>query len=262
MPSSALPSHFEAPEDAYRGFFRADNAKDPDGWAAVMSYPHVRVSATGRTVYFDTPEQYAARASWAPREATGWVRSQGVDPARLHESADKVHLLGGWTRYNAKSEPILSNRVTYVLTRPKASWGIQARFGVDSFTGNDDGNDVEGTASTAVDLVDRFVASLSEGRFGRCADLCRLPLILVGVGEVYRVADAGGVEALLAARAESKARIRDIRAVQSGTDGAVVAVTAGNPSGATDHGVMVVGRQDERWEIAGISLTTGGSAPG
>ena len=74
---SKLAKVLATPEEAYFEFFRADSAKDAEAWAAVMSYPHVRVSATGRSPYYETPEDYAARASWTAREATGWVRSRG-----------------------------------------------------------------------------------------------------------------------------------------------------------------------------------------
>lgn len=250
---SEFPNRFDTPEDAYRGFFRADNAKNPEAWAAVMSYPHVRVSATGRTAYFDTPAQYAAGANWAPREATGWVRSVGVDPVRRHESADKVHLLGGWTRYNAAGEPILANRVTYVLTKPKDSWGIQARFGVDSFAGQDDA----AATSAAVDLVQRYADALGAGDFDRCMALCRLPLILVGVGQVSRIADAAALRTRLGRQPEREVANREFHAVQAGTDGAVVALTIDYAVGDSDQAIAIVGRQRCRWEIAGISRIGG-----
>ena len=126
-----------------------------------MSYPHTRVSATGQSPYYDTPEDYAARASWKDRVATGWVRSVGVDPVRIHESADKVHLAGGWTRYNVQDEPILRNRVTYIFTRIEGSWGIQARFGTDSFT---EGEVVD--SSAPVGVVAAHLENWAAG--GRC----------------------------------------------------------------------------------------------
>ena len=88
-----------------------------------MSYPHTRVSARGSARYYQTPRDYAEGASWEAIEATGWVRTRGVEPVRLHESADKVHLAAGWTRYDAEDEPILSNRVTYILTRVEGILG-------------------------------------------------------------------------------------------------------------------------------------------
>ena len=71
---------FTEPEDAYFEFFRADSAKEPMGWANVMSYPHVRVSARGRAALYPTRQDYAATADWSGREATGWVRSKGIPP--------------------------------------------------------------------------------------------------------------------------------------------------------------------------------------
>ena len=148
---------FASPEDTYWAFFEAFNAKDAEAWAGVMSYPHVRVSGRGSSRYFETPEEYASGRSWEQFEATGWVRTQGIEPTRLHESADKVHLAGGWTRYNDSDEPILSNRVTYILTRLDGSWGIQARFGVDSFT---ESENTEESATAAVDVVERHLEAL------------------------------------------------------------------------------------------------------
>ena len=126
------PTHFDTPEDAYFGFFEADAAQDGDAWGAVMSYPHVRVAASGEVLYFETARDYADAADWTSRVATGWVRTRGREPVRLHESADRVLLLGGWTRFNSDDEPILWNRVTYILTRLGDSWGIQARFALGS----------------------------------------------------------------------------------------------------------------------------------
>ncbi len=105
-----------------------------------MSYPHVRVSADAAAPrLYPTARNYAQSASWDRFKATGWVRTDGIEPVRTHESADKVHLADGWTRYTAAGERILSNRVTYVLTRIDGSWGIQARFGVDSLDGHAEG---------------------------------------------------------------------------------------------------------------------------
>ena len=112
-----MTANYASPEDAYWTFFKTFNAKDAEKWAGVMSYPHLRVSARGTARYFETPEAYSSGASWERIEAIGWVRTGGIEPTRLHESADKVHLAGGRTRYNASDQPILSNRVSYILTR-------------------------------------------------------------------------------------------------------------------------------------------------
>ena len=142
-------ANYQTPEAAYWAFFERFNDQDPDGWAGVMSYPHVRVSAgaaanrqsrffnprTAARVYSDH-DDYASTArsmGWERFIATGWVRTQGMEPDRIHESEDMVLLAGGWTRLRSDDSPIVSNRVLYTLTRLDGSWGIQARFGVDSF---------------------------------------------------------------------------------------------------------------------------------
>ncbi len=248
---------FAAPEDAYLEFFRADSAQDAKAWAAVMSYPHVRVSAPGSTAYFETPEAYAARASWTRRKATGWVRSAGIEPARLHESADKVHLAGGWTRYNSKDEPILRNRVTYVLTRVDGRWGIQARFGTDSFA---EGERYD--ATPAIDLVGAYLQTLAHRDFAASAGLCRYPFTEVGIGRVDTYREAADLERRLAMSGEREgpaprknepAAPGEIVAAQSGSDGVVAAATWNEANGDEVQAVFVVGRSEGRWRLAGRS---------
>ena len=240
---------FSSPEDAYWEFFRADRAKDAERWADVMSYPHVRVAAPTGSACFETSEDYASNASWEAREATGWVLSRGIQPVRLHESADKVHLAGGWTRYNIDDEPILSNRVTYVLTRLDGRWGIQARFGVDSF---DENENYETAADAAVEVVERFHSALGAGDFEACARLCGDPLTEVGIGEVRQFEDASAARKRFAAMADRN-HATEIRAVQTGSSGVVVSVTASGETGGTAHSVFLVGNREDQWRIVGIS---------
>ena len=247
QPMHAGARPFATPEDAYRAFFRADSAQDAKAWANVMSYPHVRVSAHGSTAYFETPEAYASGASWTRRMATGWVRSVGIPPTRLHESADKVHLAGGWTRYNAKDEPILRNRVTYVLTRVDGAWGIQARFGTDSFA---EGGQYD--AAPAIDLVRGHLQALARRDFAAAASSCRHPFAEVGVARVDIFRAAADLENSFAAAAAPEAA-GEIVAAQSGSDGVVVAATWDDANSDGVQAVFVVGRREGLWRIAGRS---------
>ena len=249
---SELQTRFDTPEDAYFGFFEADRAKDAAAWAGVMRYPHVRVAAAGRTDYFETSKDYAAAADWTERVATGWVRTVGRQPVRLHASDDRVHLVGGWTRYNARDEPILRNRVTYIATRPAGSWGIQARFAVGAYDGRDDREVAEAAAESAVGQVRRYYDALDRNDGRACAELCRFPMIAVGVGEVARIGDG---EQLARRVGREAVRIRNltVSAAQSGADGAIVALTAEYASGPGERSVLVVGREADAWRIAGFS---------
>ena len=239
---------FGQPEDAYFEFFRADSAKEPMGWANVMSYPHVRVSARGRASLYPTRQDYADAADWSGREATGWVRSAGIEPVRLHESERKVHLLGGWTRFNKDDEPILENRVTYILTKPEDSWGIQARFGTDSWSGADD----EAAGAQACDEVARFCASVVTNP-AEAAAQCRYPLTVVDVGVVRQLADA---DEFVDAHSGTNAvdwTASDVRSVQAGAQGVVVSVALEEAT-CSGHGLILLGRTDEGWQVAGVSL--------
>ena len=217
-----------------------------------MSYPHVRVAAAGETEYFELPRDYAQAADWTARVATGWVRTAGRQPTRLHESRDRVHLVGGWTRYNARDEPILWNRVTYILTRLAGSWGVQARFAVGAYDGRDDSAVAAAAVDSAIGQVRRYYDALDRNDGRACAELCRFPMIEVGVGEVTRVEDG-----LQLARRVSCGRPRinglTVTAAQSGARGAIVAVTAEYASGGGERSVLAVGRKAESWRIAGIS---------
>ena len=244
---TSMSKTFKAPEDPYYEFFRADSAQDAEAWAAVMSYPHTRVSATGTSPYYETPENYAARASWTAREATGWVRSVGVDPIRIHESADKVHLAGGWTRYNAKDEPILRNRVTYIVTRIEDSWGIQARFGTDSFT---EGEVLD--SSAPLNVVSAHLENWAAGDLGAATETLVYPFTNVGIGRVGRYGNASEVAGNL--HVEAPKNVDDIRPVQEGTDGIVAAATWRSTQGSSFKAVFLVARREAGWRIAGASI--------
>lgn len=247
---SEFPNRFVSPEDAYFGFFRADNAQNPAAWADVMSYPHVRVSARAAPAYYETPTDYAAQANWEGRMATGWVRSQGIEPTIAFETADKVHLLGGWTRFNASDEPILHNRVTYILTHIDGSWGIQARFGVDSFRGHDEPE----TVSDAVQTMNQFVEHIAASELIQASALCRKPLVDVRVGQVDLLHDDTLIQTFLGDTYRAcKPAANDTHSLQTGIYGAVLATTMGFVDKPDQTIVSILGKQDGKWQICGLS---------
>lgn len=201
--------HYESPEDAYWAFFEHFNARDAAGWAGVMSYPHVRVSAGAPPAQrghlpgprtparlYPTPDDYASMAEtsgWERFERTGWVRTQGIEPRRVHESDDKVHLAGGWTRFRADDSPIVSNRVLYTMTRLESGWGIQARYGVDSYI---DGADRSEQEEAALAALGRLMTTLEAGDVDAWLDCFHYPLTLVGApGSVDTMDDADAMRA-------------------------------------------------------------------
>lgn len=245
--------HFDIPEEAYFEFYKADASQNGDASAAVMSYPHVRVAANGPTMYFNTARDYADDADWTSRIATGWVLTRGREPVRFHESPNKVHLVGGWTRYNADDDPILWNRVTYIVTKPADSWGIQARFALGTYhDGQDDETAIAKAVEIATDYVQRYYDALDKNDGDACATLCRFPLLDVGVGEVTRIESAAELAQQVNERTTSFSNV-NIEVAQSGPEGVLLAVTADEASGNGEQAILVVGKVEGVWTIGGIS---------
>lgn len=245
---------YDSPEAAYEGFFTHFNAEDAAGWASVMSYPHTRVSGAGRRAWYGTAEEYAQIRPWPAFKEAGWVRTDGLTPTRIHESADKVHLAGGWSRMNAANEPYISNRVTYVLTRLPEGWGIQARFGTDSF---EPGEDTSASERAALEVVTQHLDAWDAQNLEGCAALASYPLTDVGVGAVDRYEDAATYEATLAAQPWSPTTSREVTAHQVGRTGVNVGVIATLDDGRREQALFLVSQDDEGWRIAARSRIAG-----
>ena len=238
-----------SPEETYWEFFRADRSKDAKAWAAVMNYPHVRVAGPSRIEYFRTEEEFVASTDWSQREKTGWVRTEGIEPQVIQSARDKVHLAGGWIRYNAENEPILSNRVVYVLTRVQGLWGVQARFACGATAtwktvkDRDPGN-----------LIKRFLLRLRDGVEGACAQLCRYPFIVVGTANVRRFESETLLIKSLPQLNLTSNEIDEIKSVQCGQQGANVAVSFTTHDGRSGSVVCLTASKDRDHRLAAISL--------
>ena len=248
---------YESPEAAYEAFFTNFNAEDAAGWAGVMSYPHTRVSSSGGPIrLFPTPGDYVEQVNpWPQFKEVGWVRTEGIPPVRIHESEDKVHIAGGWSRYNTEGEVYISNRVTYILTRLDGSWGIQARFGTDSFA--EEGEDTSASERAALNVVNRHLDAWDARDFAGCGRLASYPITEVGVGRVDHYAHRPDYEASLAAQEWSPTTSRAVNAHQVGRTGANVSITATLEDGRTEHAVFIVALRNEVWSIAGRSRIVG-----
>ena len=257
MMETNLPRHFESPEAAYFGFFRADRARDKEAWAAVNSYPHVRITPTTRlegmdakstSFFVETPEEYAAEADWTSREATGWVETIGREPVRFHESSRKVHLLGGWTRYDKNGKPIRSNRVAYIMTKPQDSWGIQARFSVQAFEGP---RDLVG--DNCANIIEQFIEAAKQGDYVNRLKLCRFPFIIVDVGHVSIIKNDLEMQQYWEKDQNRKIKASVTQSLQTSSSGAIVSSAVAFDDGEKQSHLYLVGKLDDHWSIAGVS---------
>lgn len=238
------------PQDAYWKFFESLNARDAAGWAGVMSYPHVRVSPEGAGKIFRSAEEYAADALWEPVADAEMVRTQGLKPTVVHEEVDKVHLAGGWTRFRPDGDPILKNRVTYILTRVDDGWGIQARFGVDSVTDED----VTPMERISIIVVRQFLDAWRTRAFAVCARQCHFPVTDIGISSILTIADAEALASELESMPRLGSSFESLEALQSGKLGVNVAATVVGERGEPGlRGVFLVAGRAGRWGIVGIS---------
>ncbi len=240
------------PEATYWEFFRADRAKDARAWAAVMSYPHVRVAAQGRVEHFETAEEFAAAATWTRREATGWVRTEGIKPRAIQTAPEKLHLVGGWVRYDAADQPILSNRVVYVLTKPQGRWGVQARFACGATPTWDDITDQQ-----PANLVRRFLQLLKDDDLGGCARLVRYPFIVVGLGAVQQFETESSLTLSLPEFSLTPGKFDAVTVVQYGRQGANVAVSFQFDTDHVGYAVFLIDQRSTQHLIAAVSLIDG-----
>ncbi|MCY3567954.1 MAG: hypothetical protein OXH38_04965 [Chloroflexi bacterium] len=254
------------PTAAYWAFFDRFNAKDPNGWAGAMSYPHVRVSAASprasgaqpgaRTAsgVYPSAADYAAMAAdagWQRFEVTGWVRTQGITPRVVHSSTDKVHLAGGWTRHRADDSEIVTNRVLYVMTRTDEGWGIQARFGVDGFS---KGAERGAESEAALAALARLMQTLEPGDVDHWLTCFHYPLTLVGApGEVNTMHDADEMRAAYGDWAGQALPISYTAGViAAGVSGVTLAqsITRGDDS---FRQAFLVADRDGEWKILAVS---------
>ena len=168
---------YESPEAAYHAFFETFNAKSASGRAAVMSYPHVRVSASRIEPSVQrTAEEFEASASWEQFERAGWAWTQPTTPRVVHRSSDKIHFAGGWTRFRADGSEISQNRLLYIATKMEAGWGIQGAFGVE---GNLSGADAQPAAQAARAALEREMAMLEAGDVEAWLNCFHCPAVIV-----------------------------------------------------------------------------------
>ena len=154
--------------------------------------------------------------------------------------------------FNARDEVIVENRVTYVMTRIEGRWGIQARFGLDSF---DPDADVSSMSEAALGAVERLLEGWRRRDFESAGAVCNFPVIAVGVGSVRQLEDGAALAAELARPTVAEAASVSAEAVESGRRGVNVAARSEGGDGAADwRGVFLVTDREGHWGVEAVSL--------
>ena len=242
--------------EVYWRFFEGTNSRDPVRVVDALNYPHVRVGARGETGIVPDRETHAGKMTFDALLETGWDHTVGVEPEVLHESSDKVHLRGGWTRYDSDIKPIMTNAVTYIVTLVEGRWGFQSRFGTDSelFWGRPEDRPVEGRFDLPANTREatQVVVAALEATGVDAIPQFHFPCFFVQPGNVELIADPAELGRMLPGEIFE---INDVEAVQTGATGAVVSCTA-STGGEEIQGVLMVKIENNRWGIKGASLIT------
>lgn len=235
------------PEDgalkAYWKFFESFNSRDPRVFGSALNYPHVRVSARGPAGILVDADAHAASMNYERIVASGWDHSVGSEPEVEQVSAHKVHIRGGWTRFNKVDQPILTNRVTYVVTQIDGHWGIQSRFGIDP------GDEVAADESQAIDVVKSAFERMG-GDNQQAARAFHLPHIVVNPGDIESIETR---DDLVRGLPGSAMMVTNVEAIQSGPTGVNVLLDATFGESIVEALVLVT-LVDGRWGIKSRSL--------
>ncbi len=239
---------------AYRRFFTAFNAQESTGWTAARHLPHVRVSPRAPTVVIEYEGAHGT-STWDDLRATGWNHSVAAEPTLLHESADKVHIVGGWTRHTADGSLILGNHATYIATRinrPEgAQWAIQGQFGIDA----GQAGLTDTYAHDATELVAEYLSRWDDRDFAGCAQLANYPLVGIEVGDVRRWPDAAAFERALEQSHWHLITTRTLRVVQAGPTAVNVALDVVLDGGdRRELAVFMCTLQGQHWGVQARSI--------
>ena len=224
----------DAALDAYWRFFETFNTRDAYTFSTAMSYPHVRVSWAREPVVLADQEAHALSVGWDAFIRSGWDHTVGADPEVIGSSDAKAHIAGGWTRYTVSDEPILTNKVCYIVTRVEGKWGIQSRFGTDP--GNDGVEQTESESVSALDHVSGFLQAIAS-KDGSTDRFISDEFFVIGVGAVRRV--KRGEDLLMEGMHDPQLRV-----IQSGPSSITVC--------ALEHGheaLIYAVRQENEWKI-------------
>ena len=189
-------------------FLETWNSRNPENWADSLNFPHVRPSPTGPVRVSKTAKEYISGVDFQKAIDSGWDHSEWDYRSVLHVSPSKIHVAGQWSRYNNKSEVILTTPIVYIVTKDVSHWGIQSRFGADYTDETADNTELE---SRGVALIQDFVNQHNAGNQLACAKMLNYPHFKIGIGELTVTKTSGEFQIN-----EMATSIASLQVIQSG----------------------------------------------
>ena len=227
----------QTPLDAYFNFFTSFNTRDAWQFSSALHYPHVRLSWRSDPVIYADTEAHALHTSWDRFIEAGWDHTEGMEPTVIHSSDNKHHIQGGWNRIKPDGETLLTNRVTYVVTKIDETWGIQCRYGTDPKSQSEAILEV----SDAADVARNWINAQMDGDIERAQAGCDNVIYEIGVGAVSKITRGSSItmEPLVDATA---------RFVQGVAEAQTIAVYS-----STRDALLYLVLKNDDWKIKAIS---------
>lgn len=189
-------------------FISTWNSRDPEAWAGSLHFPHIRPSPFGPIEVAETAADYIARVDFQATIDSGWDHSEWDYKHVLQASAEKIHVAGQWSRYNAAGEIILTTPIVYVVTRVAGTWGIQSRFGAD-YAGDE--ADTTELMTRGLNLIQDYVNQHNAGSAAAAAEMLNYPHIAVDAGNLDITTSAADYQA-----GAYQLKLDSLQAVQTG----------------------------------------------
>ena len=235
------------------------NSRDPRLWATSLHYPHVRPGA-GAFEVSETAEAYAANVNFEQTLRTGWDHSEWVSREVLQVSDTKVHVAGSWQRFTANGTPQVSSAITYVVTKEREHWGIQARFAAG--TGTIDAQTTARNEAAGRDAVAAFLKAWNSHDPAAVAAAIHYPHVRIADEHV----ETWRTPATFLAGSEPgrqrtwfNTRVASVRVVQTTSNGVnltVVLERLGRDGKvlSVDEGLFLVVLRDGAWKVQARSM--------
>jgi hypothetical protein len=230
------------------------NSRDAATWASSLHFPHVR-PGPGAFEMTRSPEEYIKGVDFAATLKTGWHHSEWVTREVLQVGVDKIHASGTWQRYTADEKPLAGSDITYVITRQRDRWGVQARFaaGVNGI----DAAAAKKNSAAALDAFSVFMKAWNSHDPQALADAIHYPHVRIADGavEVWRsAADYLSGPEPGRQRTWHQTRIDSTKVVQATATGVNIVVTFSRLARdgralSTDEGLFLVIVRDGSWKL-------------
>jgi len=116
-----LPENIRKLGEAYLAAF---NARDFDGYAAVLHYPYVMINGAEVAVIYEPDGLNPAMFDYM--QSTGWDHSIWESADLIQKQPEKAHVAVSFTRRRKDGSVLEASECVYAVTFENGRWGFKA----------------------------------------------------------------------------------------------------------------------------------------